>query len=109
MGNSIVVPDESVYETIDQSSNTNNPKLKKKDKKTMIETLICEMEYLTKQLHKSEEKLKGYKKQNKDLAIMISSLKAKEFTHKQEIEHMRVIKCLLSIVQKELPPMETEV
>ena len=36
MGNSIVVPDESVYETIDQSSNTNNPKLKKKDKKTMI-------------------------------------------------------------------------
>ena len=109
MGNSIVVPDESVYETMDQSSNTNNPKLKKKDKKTMIETLICEMEYLTKQLHKSEEKLKGYKKQNKDLAIMISSLKAKELTQKQEIEHMRVIKCLLSIVQKELPPMETEV
>ena len=77
MGNSIVVPDESVYETIDQSSNTNNPKPKKKDKKTIIETLIREMEYMTEQLHKSEAKLKGYKKENKDIAIMISSLKAK--------------------------------
>jgi len=72
MGNSIVVPDESVYETIDQISK--NPKPTKKDKNTIIETLIYEME----QLHKSEAKLKGYKKQNKDLAIMISSLKAKD-------------------------------
>ena len=107
MGNSIVVPDESVYETIDQI--TNNPKPTKKDKNTMIETLIYEMEYVTEQLHKSEAKLKGYKKQNKELAIMISSLKAKEFTQKQEIEHVRIIKCLLSFVQKELPQMETEV
>ena len=107
MGNSIVVPDESVYETIDQI--TINPKPTKKDKNTMIETLIYEMEYVTEQLHKSEAKLKGYKKQNKDLAIMISSLKAKELTQKQEIEHMRIIKCLLSFVQKELPQMETEV
>ena len=107
MGNSIVVPDESVYETIDQI--TINPKPTKKDKNTMIETLIYEMEYVTEQLHKSEAKLKGYKKQNKDLAIMISSLKANELTQKQEIGHMRIIKCLLSFVQKELPQMETEV
>ena len=107
MGNSIVVPDESVYETIDQISK--NPKPTKKDKNTIIETLIYEMKYVTEQLHKSEAKLKGYKRQNKDLAIMISSLKAKELTQKQEIEHVRIIKCLLSFVQKDLPQMETEV
>ena len=104
MGNSIVAPYEYVYETIDQISNNPKP-----TKNKIIETLIYEMEYVTEQLHKSEAKLKGYKRQNKDLAIMISSLKAKELTKKQEIEHVRIIKCLLSFVQKELPQMETEV
>lgn len=107
MGNSLVIPDDSVYETIDQIRN--NTKSTKKDKNTMIGSLICKLDDVSEQLQKSEAKLKGYKKQNKELAIMISSLKAKELTQNQEIEHMRIIKCLLSFVQKELPWMETEV
>ena len=107
MGNSLVVPDDSVYETIEQIRNNTKPT--KKEKNTVIETLIYELDDVTEKLYKSESKLKGYKKQNKELVIMISSLKNKELTQKQEIEHMQIIKCLLSFVQKELPWMETEV
>lgn len=107
MGNSLVIPGDSVYETIDQTRN--NKRSTKKDMNTMIGSLICKLDGVSEQLHKSEAKLKGYKKQNKELAIMISSLKAKELTQNREIEHMRIIKCLVPLVQKELPWMETEV
>ena len=107
MGNSLVVPDNSVYETIEQIRNNTKPT--KKEKNTVIETLIYELDDVTEKLYKSESKLKGSKKLNKELVIMISSLKNKELTQKQEIEHMQIIKCLLSFVQKELPWMETEV
>ena len=65
MGNSLVVPDDSVYETIDQIGNNSKPT--KKDKKTMIETLIYEVEDVTEQQHKSEAKLKGYKNKTRSL------------------------------------------
>ena len=107
MGNSVVVQDDSVYETIGQIRNNTKPT--KKDKRAMIETLRYKLDDVTEQLYKSEAKLKGYKKQNKELAIMISSLKAKELTQQQVIEHMRIIKCLLSYDKKELPWTETEV
>ena len=78
MGNSVVVQDDSVYETIGQIRNNINTEPTKKDKRAMIETLRYKLDDVTEQLYKSEAKLKGYKKQNKELAIMISSLKAKE-------------------------------
>ena len=109
MGNTLQVPDGPVYETMDQNQIKDNLHLTRKDKKKIIKILMRRVTDVTDQLFEEKAKVEGHKKQNKELAIMISSLKAKEFTQKQEIEHVRIIKCLLSFVQKELPQMETEV
>ena len=100
MGNSLIVPDDSAYEMIDQNQIRSDLKLTKRDKNKIIKTLGKRVHDLTEQLWNEEAKLEGYKTQNRDLAIMISILKAKEMTLKEENDHMRIINCL-SFINKD--------
>jgi lipoate-protein ligase A len=100
MGNSLKVPDGSVYETIDPINIRDNLQTEKKDKKKVIKSLRKRVQEVTEQLLEEEAKLEAYKKQNKNLAVMISILKAKEITQKEEAENMQILKCLLPFLVK---------
>jgi hypothetical protein len=98
MGNTLKVPDGPVYETIDQNQVNDTPQLTRKDKNKIIKTLRGRVQEVTDQLWEEKAKLEGYKRLNKDLAIMISILRDKEITQKQQAENIQIIKYLFSLL-----------
>lgn len=100
MGNSLKVPDVSSYETIDSIHTRSDVQMSKKDKKKVIKSLGDRVREVTEQLWEEEAKVKVYQKQNKDLTVMISILKAKDVARKEEAENMQIFRCLLSFLVK---------
>ena len=100
MGNSLKVQDESCYETIDSIHTRYDLVLAKKNKKKVIQSLGKRVQEVTEQLLEEEAKVEAYKNQNKELAVMISILKAKEISRKEEGENIQILKCLLSFLVK---------
>jgi hypothetical protein len=98
MGNTLKVPDGPVYETIDQNQVNDTPQLTRKDKNKIIKTLRGRVQEVTDRLWEEKAKLEGYKRLNKDLAIMISILRDKEITQKQQAENIQIIKYLFSLL-----------
>jgi hypothetical protein len=101
MGNSLILPDGSGYEMLEKNQIRADLKLAKSDKKNIIQKLKKKVQELTEELWNEAAKLEGYKKQNKDLAIMIGILKAEDTILKQENAHLRFSNCLLLSTNRE--------
>ena len=98
MGNTLQVPDGPVYETMDQNQIKDNLHLTRKDKKKNIKILMRRVTDVTDQLFEEKAKVEGHKKQNKELAIMISFLREKEIKQSQQAENIQIIKYLFSLL-----------
>lgn len=97
MGNSLQVPDGHIYEKMDQNKIKDNLPLTKKNKKRVIKMLMWRLQDVTDQLVKEKAKVEGHKKQNMELAILISFLREKETKQSQEDENIQIINYLLSL------------
>jgi hypothetical protein len=98
MGNTLQVPDGPVYETMDQNQIKDNLHLTRRDKKKNIKILMRRVQDVTDQLLEEKAKVEGHKKQNKELAIMISFLREKESKQSQQSENIQIIKYLFSLL-----------
>jgi hypothetical protein len=98
MGNTLQVPDGPVYETMDQNQIKDNLHLTRRDKKKIIKILMRRVQDVTDQLLEEKAKVEGHKKQNKELAIMISFLREKESKQSQQSENIQIIKYLFSLL-----------
>ena len=90
MVNSLAGPYSSVCNFTDQDHFKTDLKIKNQKNKT-IETFNKNVEELTAQLCTDEVKLERYQALNKDLAVMVNTLKAEETRLKKENNQLRTI------------------